>query len=266
MQSSLSHAISPKLSPPGQAAGRGSYATSSVSLGDVCDLLQIAREMPQGKKEPRFEHIMVPERQRVFTHGQCFEALYVVKSGFLKTILPAESEKEQVLDFPMKGDVLGIDGICNSKHVSEAVALSDADIILIPFRLLKLIGLDHPGFEGRMYSVLGRALSREQTARGMLAALSAEARVARFLMMLGDRYAAMGYSSKMFNLRMTRAEMGSYLNLALETVSRILSALAELGFISVDQRTIGIKDREALRTLHRLPAQFARQRMPRRCA
>lgn len=266
MQSTLYHAAFQDVSPVGVAGSRASFAATSVSLGDVCDLLQIAREIPQGRREPRFEHFLVPERQRIFTIDQCFEALYLVKSGFLKSTLPTEYDKEQVLDFPMKGDVLGIDGICSGKHASEAVALSDADIILIPFRLLKIIGLDYPGFEGRMYSVLGRALSREQTARGMLAALSAEARVARFLLLLGDRYAAMGYSSKLFNLRMTRAEIGSYLNLALETVSRILSALADLGVITVDQRTIGITDREALRTMHRLPSQYARQRLPRHCA
>ena len=266
MQLALSDDAFQDLAPFGGAGSRSSYAATSVSLGDVCDLLQIAREIPQGRREARFEHILVPERQRLFTIGQCFDALYLVKSGFLKTTQPADCDKEQVLDFPMKGDVLGMDGICSGKHASEAVALSDADIILIPYRLLKIIGLDYPGFEGRMYSVLGRALSREQAARGMLATLSAEARVARFLLVLGDRYAAMGYSSKLVNLRMTRAEIGSYLNLALETVSRILSALADMGIITVDQRTIGIRDREALRTMHRLPSQFARQRMPRRCA
>src|SRR5471032_1973107 len=81
----------------------------------------------------------------------------------------------------------------------------------------------------------------------------AEARVARFLIALAERFAQMGYSSKLFNLRMTRHEIGSYLGLTLETVSRTLSAFNEIGLISVDQRTIGIKDAEALKTLRRLP-------------
>jgi DNA-binding transcriptional ArsR family regulator len=111
-----------------------------------------------------------------------------------------------------------------------------------------------------MYGVMSRELVREQAMIGMLGALSAEARVARFLVALAERFAQMGYSSKLFNLRMTRHEIGSYLGLTLETVSRTLSAFNEIGLISVDQRTIGIKDPEALKTLRRLPPSRTRGR------
>src|SRR6476620_25789 len=94
----------------------------------------------------------------------------------------------------------------------------------------------------------------------MLGALSAEARVARFLVSLSERYADMGYSSKLFNLRMTRHEIGSYLGLTLETVTRTLSAFNEIGLITVDQRSIGICDVESLRTLRRLPPSTTRNR------
>jgi CRP/FNR family transcriptional regulator len=93
-----------------------------------------------------------------------------------------------------------------------------------------------------MYGVLSRELMREQAMIGVLGGLSAEARVARFLVTLAERLAAMGYSSKLFNLRMTRQEIGSYLGLTLESISRTLSALNEIGLITVDQRTVGIKD------------------------
>jgi CRP/FNR family transcriptional regulator len=114
-----------------------------------------------------------------------------------------------------------------------------------------------------MYGVMSRELVREQAMIGMLGALSAEARVARFLVALSERFAQMGYSSKLFNLRMTRHEIGSYLGLTLETVSRTLSAFNEIGMISVDQRTIGIKDPEALKTLRRLPPSRTRAARPR---
>jgi CRP/FNR family transcriptional regulator len=100
-----------------------------------------------------------------------------------------------------------------------------------------------------MYAKAYKLIFRRRTGPG---SLSAEARVARFLMSLADRFAAMGYSSKAFNLRMARHDIGSYLGLTLETVSRTLSAFNELGLISVDQRAIGIKDAEALKTLRRL--------------
>ena len=116
----------------------------------------------------------------------------------------------------------------------------------------------HIELEHAMYSVMSRELVREQAMVSMLGALSAEARVARFLVSLSERFSEMGYSSKLFNLRMTRHEIGSYLGLTLETVSRTLSAFNEIGLITVDQRSIGIKDLEALRTLRRLPPSSSR--------
>ena len=104
-----------------------------------------------------------------------------------------------------------------------------------------------------MYGVMSRELAREQSMICMLGTLSAEGRVSRFLVSLSDKFAQMGYSSKSFNLRMTRHEIGSYLGLTLETVSRTLSALNEINMISVDQKTIALKDIDGLRALRRLP-------------
>jgi CRP/FNR family transcriptional regulator len=181
-----------------------------------------------------------------------------VHSGFLKTVLIDEFGNEQVLSFPMKGDMFGVDGIHTKRYMSEAVALSNCDLILVPFKKFTQLGRSHIEFEHSMYNVMSRELVREQAMVSMLGALSAEARVARFLVSLSERFSEMGYSSKLFNLRMTRHEIGSYLGLTLETVSRTLSAFNEIGLISVDQRSIGIKDIDALRTLRRLPPSSAR--------
>jgi CRP/FNR family transcriptional regulator len=160
----------------------------------------------------------------------------------------------------MKGDLFGVDGIHNKRYTSEAVALSNCDLILLPFKKFTQLGRTYAELEHAMYSVMSRELVREQAMVSMLGALSAEARVARFLVSLSERFADMGYSSKLFNLRMTRHEIGSYLGLTLETVSRTLSAFNEIGLITVDQRSIGIKDLESLRTLRRLPPSSARSK------
>src|SRR3569623_1569338 len=128
----------------------------------------------------------------------------------------------------------------------------------MPFKKFTALGRTHVELEHAMYSVMSRALVREQAMVSMLGALRAEARVARFLVSLSEHFANMGYSSKLFNLRMTRHEIGSYLGLTLETVSRTLSAFNELGLITVDQRSIGIKDIDALKTLRRLPPSSSR--------
>ena len=198
--------------------------------------------------------------QRIHTIGQPFDTLFIVHSGFLKTVLIDEFGNEQVLSFPMKGDLFGVDGIHTKRYASEAVALSNCDLILLPFKKFIALGRTHSELEHAMYSVMSRELVREQGMVSMLGALSAEARVARFLVSLSERFSEMGYSSKLFNLRMTRHEIGSYLGLTLETVSRTLSAFNEFGLITVDQRSIGIKDIDSLRTLRRLPPSSARSK------
>ncbi|HAT31489.1 MAG TPA: transcriptional regulator [Janthinobacterium sp.] len=221
-------------------------------------MLHISTACSIAADELLFQHVQFKTGQRVHTIGQPFDTLYIVNSGFLKTVLIDEFGNEQVLSFPMKGDMLGVDGIHSKHYSSEAVALSDCDLILLPFKKLTALGRIHIELENVMYGVMSRELVREQAMIGMLGALSAEARVARFLVSLADRFAQMGYSSKLFNLRMTRHEIGSYLGLTLETVSRTLSAFNEIGLISVDQRTIGIKDPDALKTLRRLPPSRSR--------
>jgi CRP/FNR family transcriptional regulator len=228
------------------------------NLKELCDVLRIPSAASVADEELLFQHVQFKTGQRVHTIGQPFDTLYIVHSGFLKTVLIDEFGNEQVLSFPMKGDLFGVDGIHTRRYASEAVALSNCDLILLPFKKFTALARSHFELEHAMYSVMSRELVREQGMVSMLGALSAEARVARFLVSLSDRFAEMGYSSKLFNLRMTRHEIGSYLGLTLETVSRTLSAFNEIGLITVDQRSIGIKDVEALKTLRRLPPSSSR--------
>lgn len=243
---------------PSMEAGWQRQGKLWSNLKELCDVLRIPSAAIHTDEELLFQHVQFKTGQRVHTIGQPFDTLYIVHSGFLKTVLIDEFGNEQVLSFPMKGDLFGVDGIHTKRYASEAVALSNCDLILLPFKKLTALGRAHVEFEHAMYSVMSRELVREQAMVSMLGALSAEARVARFLVSLSERYAEMGYSSKLFNLRMTRHEIGSYLGLTLETVSRTLSAFNEIGLISVDQRSIGIKDVDALKTLRRLPPSSSR--------
>jgi CRP/FNR family transcriptional regulator, anaerobic regulatory protein len=228
------------------------------NLKELCEVLRIPTVPSVTDEELLFQHVQFKTGQRIHTIGQPFDTLYIVHSGFLKTVLIDEFGNEQVLSFPMKGDLFGVDGIHTRRYASEAVALSNCDLILLPFKKFTALGRSHVELEHAMYSVMSRELVREQAMVSMLGALSAEARVARFLVSLADRFGEMGYSSKLFNLRMTRHEIGSYLGLTLETVSRTLSAFNEIGLITVDQRSIGIKDADALKTLRRLPPSSSR--------
>ncbi len=239
-------------------AGRQRHSKLWSNLRDVCDLLHIPSVASMMDEAFLFQHVQFKTGQRVHTLGQPFDALYIVNSGFLKTVLIDELGNEQILSFPMRGDMLGVDGICTKQYASEVVALSDCDLIVLPFKKLTTLGRVHIELEQAMYAVMSRELVREQVMVGMLGALSAEARVARFLVSMSEKFGQMGYSSKLFNLRMTRHEIGSYLGLTLETVSRTLSTFNQIGWISVDQRMIGINDLDALKTLRRLPPSRSR--------
>jgi CRP/FNR family transcriptional regulator len=258
MSESRSDSPASALHSSSQEAGWQRQGKLWSNLKELCDLLRIPAATSVTDEEFLFQHVQFKTGQRIHTIGQPFDTLYIVHSGFLKTVLIDEFGNEQVLSFPMKGDLFGVDGIHTKRYASEAVALSNCDLILLPFKKFTALGRAHIELEHAMYSVMSRELVREQAMVSMLGALSAEARVARFLVSLSERFAEMGYSSKLFNLRMTRHEIGSYLGLTLETVSRTLSAFNEIGYIVVDQRSIAIKDVDALKTLRRLPPSSSR--------
>lgn len=231
------------------------------NLRDVCELLAIVTPAAVDEEECLFQRVRFKTGQRIHRMGQVFESLYIVNSGFLKTVHIDEYGDEHVLSFPMKGDLLGIDGIDKHCYASEVIALSDCDIIVIPYKIFATLSRAYVELEQAMFSVMSREIVREQGMISMLSALSAEAKVARFLIRLGERFSHMGYSERSFNLRMTRQEIGSYLGLSLETVSRTLSAFNELNMIDVDQREIKLIDVNALKNLRRLPPAKTRKKV-----
>lgn len=221
------------------------------SLRDVCDVLRI--DAPRCETDLRFQHLQFRRRQRIHTIGQPFDMLYIVYGGFVKTVTVDELGHEQVLGFPMRGDILGIEGIHSRQYATEAVALSNCDVILVPFKVFSSLAGTFPELGASLYGTLSRAVENERGTVNLLGSLASEARVARFLARLSDRYAELGYSATRFKLQMTREEIGRHLGVSLETVSRAFSALSLTGLISVKQRYIVVHDMTGLRTLRRLP-------------
>jgi CRP/FNR family transcriptional regulator, anaerobic regulatory protein len=222
------------------------------SLTDICALLNIPKIGTAA--DLQFQRRRVKAGQWVFGSGEKFDAVFIVHSGFLKTLIVDEAGNEQILGFPLKGDLLGIDGLHSERYASHAVALTDCELVVIPFRDLAMLGHDHATLENWLYRAVSRELVREYSVVGLLGTLGAEARVARFLVSLSDRFKTLGYSPTEFNLRMTRQEIGSYLGLTLETVSRSLSALQLAGFIGINQRAVTLNNIDGLRAIQKLAA------------
>ncbi|MEO6421490.1 MAG: fumarate/nitrate reduction transcriptional regulator Fnr [Candidatus Nitrotoga sp.] len=186
-------------------------------------------------------------RKGVYRHGSIlyrsgdkFQALYAIRTGFFKTQILNEDGREQVTGFQMAGEIIGMDGISSDAHTCDAVALEDSEICEIPFNRLEDLGRELPPLQRHLHRILSREIVRDQNIMLLLGSMRAEERLAAFLLNLSQRFAVRGYSPTSFQLRMTRQEIGSYLGLKLETVSRALSHLQESRLINVRNRSLEI--------------------------
>lgn len=184
------------------------------------------------------------EGEALFREGDPCRSIYAVRSGTIKTVIPGLDSREQVTGFQLAGDVLGLDGLAHGRHASHAVALEDSAVVVLPYGDSANSGARE--LARVLPRLIGRELVRKQKLAVLLSCMSAEQRVASFLLNLSRRLEARGYSATEFHLRMTRAEIASYLGLKLETVSRTLSCLHRRGLVEVDHRHVQLRDRAAL--------------------
>lgn len=192
---------------------------------------------------------LVKRGQYLFRAGDAFQSVYTLRAGTMKTVAPAPGGGDQVTAFFLAGETLGLDGIDSETHTCDAVALEDSVVCVIPFGVLEALCRETRDLQHRLLKVMSAGLVRESEHAMLLAGLSAEQRVASFLLNLSARLRALGYSSTAFSLRMTREEIGSYLGIKLETVSRILSRFQREGWVQVRSKSITLLDPAALRVL-----------------
>ena len=185
----------------------------------------------------------------LFRNGAPFTALYAVKLGSLKTTVLSNDGREQVSGYHMAGDLLGLDGMGDDRHGCEAIALEDSELCVIPFTRIEELARHGPALQHNLHKFMSREIERDHRVMLLLGSMRAEERLAAFLLNLSERYKTRGYSSTEFVLRMTREEIGSYLGLKLETVSRLFSKFQEEGLVMVAGRSIKIIDMPVLKQL-----------------
>jgi len=196
-----------------------------------------------------FQHKRLQAGQALFRAGEAFHNLYFVKTGSLKTLVLLDDGREQVTGFHLAGDVLGVDAISSPVHPSEAVALEDTHICAIPFAQLTRMSQRVESLQTYVQRLLAREVVRDQGVMLLLGRMQADERVAAFLLNLSRRFAARGYSPLEFTLSMAREEIGNYLGLTLETVSRCFSRLKSAGVLRVENRHIRMLDLQALQSV-----------------
>jgi CRP/FNR family transcriptional regulator len=196
---------------------------------------------------PRMENVVYARRrvkrgEALFAAGDEFKTVYSIRSGFFKTSLVDGEGREQVTGFFMGGELLGMDGIGAGRYQGTAVALEDSEVCVMPYALIEEMAREVPALQRRLYAVLSREIARDHGVMMLLGSMRAEERLATFLLNLSKRFTARGYSPSDFHLRMTRDELGSYLGLKLETVSRLFSRFHDDGLIEVQQKHVRILD------------------------
>lgn len=187
--------------------------------------------------------------ERLFDMGDKSGNVYAIRSGFFKASLVDGEGCEQVTGFFMGGEHLGLDGLASGRHQVRAIALEDSDVCIMPYALIEAVARDVPSVQRRLQAVMSREIVRGHGLMMLLGSMSAEQRLSAFLVNLSRRHLRRGYSGSRFVLRMTREDIGSYLGLKLETVSRVFSAFQRQGLLDVDKKQVSIVDFEGLEGL-----------------
>lgn len=224
---------------------------SSCSLRELC--------LPIGLGPHEMERLeQLVSRRRKLQRGEYlyranepFHALYAIRLGFFKIFDISADGREQITGFYMPGELLGMDAISGERHSCDAVALEDSELCEIPFSALERLSREIPILQRQFHRIMSREIMREHGLMMLLGNMNAEERLATFLLNLSQRYRERGYSERRFHLRMSRNEIGLYLGLKLETVSRTLTRLRNDEVIKISHRYLEIIDFAALRLLTR---------------
>lgn len=196
------------------------------------------------------ERIRCRKGDQLFHAGHSFSCLYAVRFGQFKTTLLTRDGREQVCGFQMAGDILGLDGIDRDAHQLTAIALEDAEVCVIAYAQLNAMSLQVPTLARNLPRIMSREIMHDHQAMLVLGSLRADERVAVFLSGFLERLQARGFSPSDLVLRMTREDIGSYLGLTIETVSRIFSKLAARGILAVQNKNIHVLDLKSLKDMN----------------
>ena len=224
-------------------------ACSNCNLRELC--------MPMGLSETELTRLdaVVAIRRKIkrgdtlFRNGERFTNLFAIRTGFFKTSIVAEDGRDQVTGFQMAGEIMGLDGIVNDHHTCDAIALEDAEVCVMPFDRIEELSREINALQRHVHKIMSREIVRENGVMLLLGSMRAEERLAAFLLNLVQRLHARGFSQSELMLRMSREEIGSYLGLKLETISRTFSKLMDEGVIEIKQKHLKIINTQALKDI-----------------
>lgn len=190
----------------------------------------------------------------LYRAGEAFTSLFAIRSGSVKASTLNERGEEQVTGFYLPGELVGLDGIAEDQYTNSVVALETSSVCEIPFHLMEDLSLKIPSLQRHVFQLLSREITHDQQLMTLLSKSNAQVRVAALLLSLSKRHQRRNLSSREFRLPMSRSDIGNFLGLTIETISRVFTRLQQQGVLVVDKRRIQIADMEALRSLANEPS------------
>lgn len=216
---------------------------------EACEMISLCRPLKLGEFEMDLtktmvkRHVLVKRGEYLFRNGASLRSIYAIGSGSFKLTVPAEPDQDRVIDFRFSGELLGMEGIHSGHHCNDALAMEDCNVCELPYQALSETGLQIPMLQERIIRLMSEELAHRQRMLVLLMGLkSAEERLAAFLLGVSLRFRDHGYPSHRFRLVMSRTDIGSYLGLAKETVSRVLAGFQRGGMLQLRGKNIEIVD------------------------
>ena len=231
---------------PVHSHGTSAHSCRNCAMRSCC----LANELECTQLD-RFQSIrgcvrLLKNGQHLFRHGEKFNAIYIVRSGMVKATIIDNDGEEQVTGFYLPGDLLGMDSLEDNHYRTTAEALETSSICILPFQKLIELGVEFPSLQKQLWRQTSKEIAKSQDLLLSVGRRDAEARLARFLLSMSLRFKHIGYSATEFRLPMGRHDIGNYLGMTLETVSRILARFEKSGYIKKKTREIRLIDFDAL--------------------
>ena len=238
--------MSSKLATDQQCHNKPHISCSDCSLSSIClpislhvedinrlnDIIQRSRPLQKG--------------EYLYHAGDKFHSVYAVRSGSIKAINTTDGGLEQVTGFYLPGEIMGMDGIGNNQHANSAIALETSAVCEIPFARLEELSIKIPQLQRHFFQLMSREITQDQQLITLLSKNSAEERIASLLLSISSRNSRRKLSPTSFRLPMSRADIGNFLGLTVETVSRVFSRFQKKNLLDVNKKEITITDMNAL--------------------
>ena len=216
-------------------------------LGDLClpisllrnDINQLDQIVQRGRP--------LQKTDAIYYAGEGFKSVFAVRSGSFKTVCISSDGTEQITGFYLPGEILGMDGIATNKHTNTAIALETSSVCEIPFHRLEELSVKLPNLQRRFFQIMGKEIATDQELISLLSKNSADEKMAFLLLSISQRNNQRGLSATEFYLPMSRSDIGNYLGLTIETVSRVLGRFHKSEIINLDKKHVIINNIDTLK-------------------